>query len=325
MSPLILIILAIVAVLAGGFALIPGFVGNGRADKRIKAMRGEIPSLRTAESAKRQRDNRRRTVSDALKTQQTALEKRRLKPSLQKRLGQAGWKIRKAAFIRNSVLIGVFVGGAAMILEVPALFSFIFGLAGAYVLPMFWLKRTTKKFQAKFLDEFPNAIETIVRGVKSGLPLNDSIRVVARETKEPVRSEFARVLEQQSVGKNMSEAVEVLFDRVPRSEVNFFVVVIGVQQQAGGNLSEALTNLAHVLRNRKKMQGKVKAMSSEAKASAMIIGSLPFVVAGLVSLVTPSYLLVLFTTPIGLFWLGIAVIMLGMGTFIMNRMIQFEV
>ncbi|NOZ33543.1 MAG: type II secretion system F family protein [Alphaproteobacteria bacterium] len=325
MTPIILIVLAVVAVLAGGFALVPGMASGGLADKRKKALRGEIPSPRVAESAKRQRDTRRRTISDAVKSQQVALEKRRRKPTLQMRLEQAGWKIRREAFIRNSVLIGLFIGGVAMFLEVPALFAFVFGVAGAYVLPTFWLKRATKKFQAKFLDEFPNAIETIVRGVKSGLPLNDSIRVVAKETKEPVRSEFARVLEQQSVGKNMHEAVDILFDRVPRSEVNFFVVVISVQQQAGGNLSEALTNLAHVLRNRKKMQGKVKAMSSEAKASAMIIGALPFLVAGLVSLVTPDYLLVLFTTTIGLFWLGVAVVMLSLGTFIMNRMIQFDV
>src|SRR5690606_21724444 len=121
--------------------------------------------------------------------------------------------------------------------------------------------------------------EAIVRGVKSGLPLNDSMKIVARDVKEPVKTEFARVLDQQSVGKSMTEAIQILLDRVPVPEVNFFVVVITVQQQAGGNLSEALTNLSRVLRNRKKMQAKVKAMSSEAKASAMIIGALPFVVA----------------------------------------------
>jgi tight adherence protein B len=122
----------------------------------------------------------------------------------------------------------------------------------------------------------------------------------------------------------MSEAVGVLLDRVPLAEVNFFVVVITVQQQSGGNLSEALSNLAKVLRNRKKMKQKIKAMSSEAKASASIIGSLPFVVGTLVSVVSPAYLGPLFFTPLGQVWLGVGVLMLALGIFVMNRMVQFE-
>jgi tight adherence protein B len=163
-----------------------------------------------------------------------------------------------------------------------------------------------------------------VRGVKSGLPLNDSMRVIAKEVKEPVRSEFQRVLDQQAIGKSMSEAVQILFERVPLPEVNFFVVVITVQQQAGGSLSEALGNLARVLRNRKKMKQKVKAMSSEAKASAGIVGSLPFVVAILVTLTTPTYLLPLIETPIGMLWLGHCRRAHATGIFIMNRMVQFD-
>jgi tight adherence protein B len=116
----------------------------------------------------------------------------------------------------------------------------------------------------------------------------------------------------------------MLFERMPLPEVNFFVVVITVQQQAGGNLSEALGNLSRVLRNRKKMKQKIKAMSSEAKASAGIIGSLPFIVAILVTLTTPSYMVPLFSTTIGLIWLGIAALLMGIGGFMMNRMIQFD-
>jgi tight adherence protein B len=188
-----------------------------------------------------------------------------------------------------------------------------------------YLGRRRKKYQNNFLDELPNAVEAIVRGVKSGLPLNDSMRLVAKEAKEPIKTDFQRVLDQQSLGKSMMEAVQTLYDRVPLPEVNFFVVVITVQQQAGGNLSEALGNLARVLRNRKKMKQKVKAMSSEAKASAMIIGSLPFIVAGLVTLTTPSYMLPLFQTNIGLVMLGIAAILMSMGIFIMSKMVQFDI
>src|SRR5690606_2159472 len=199
------------------------------------------------------------------------------------------------------------------------------GAAGAYVLPTMYLRSKKRRYQNAFLDELPNAVEAIVRGVKSGMPLNDSFRLVAREIKEPVKSEFVRILDQQAVGKTMPEAVETMFDRFPLPEVNFFIVVITVQQQSGGNLSEALGNLATVLRNRKKMKEKVKAMSSEAKASAMIIGSLPFIVAGLVTLTTPSYMVPLFTTNIGLVMLGIAAILMSMGIFIMSKMVQFDI
>jgi tight adherence protein B len=161
--------------------------------------------------------------------------------------------------------------------------------------------------------------------VKTGLPLNDTVRLVAKDAKEPVRSEFGRILDQQAFGFSMQEAIQVLLERVPLPEVNFFVVVITVQQQAGGNLSEALSNLARVLRNRKKMKAKVKAMSSEAKASAGIIGALPIVVAVLISVVSPSYLLPLFTTPVGNVCLAIGVLMLAAGVFVMHRMVQFEI
>src|SRR5690606_34056396 len=249
--------------------------------------------------------------------------KKRLR--LENLLFQAGMTITPATFIRNSVIFGAGLFILLFLAQVPFYFAAIFAVAGAYLLPRMYVSRKRKKYQDRFLDELPNAIEAIVRGVKTGLPLNDSMRVVAKDTKEPVRSEFALVLDQQSFGFSMTEAVQVLLERVPLPEVNFFVVVISVQQQAGGNLSEALGNLARVLRNRKKMKQKVKAMSSEAKASAGIIGSLPIVVAILVSLVSPSYLVPLFTTPIGNVCLGIGVLMLAAGIFVMNRMVQFEV
>jgi tight adherence protein B len=150
------------------------------------------------------------------------------------------------------------------------------------------------------------------------------MRVVAKEAKEPLKSEFQRVLDQQAVGKSIGEAITILYERIPLPEVNFFIVVITVQQQSGGNLSEALTNLSRVLRNRKKMQAKVKAMSSEAKASAGIIGSLPFVVAILVSLTSPTYLLPLVQTTTGQMWLGIAAAMLATGIFVMRKMVAFD-
>ncbi|MDP1729949.1 MAG: type II secretion system F family protein [Devosia sp.] len=324
MSPLVFALLAIVCVGAAGLALMPSLLGPSRADKRIKALRGDIQANRRENSAARSRDIRRKSIQEALKSQSALVEKRKRRVPLQDQIFQAGMKISRNDFVRNQVIAGVVLFAVCFLLQVPLLFAAVFGVAGGYLLPKMYLGHRRKRFQSKFLDELPNAVEAIVRGVKAGLPLNDSMRVVAREVKEPVKSEFQRVLDQQAVGKSMSEAVTILFDRVPLPEVNFFVVVITVQQQAGGNLSEALGNLSRVLRNRKKMKAKVKAMSSEAKASAGIIGSLPFIVAVLVTLTTPSYLLPLVETPVGMFWLGIATLLMATGVFVMNRMVQFD-
>lgn len=324
MSPLVFALLAMVAVGAAGLALVPSMLGGDRANKRIKALQGDLQANRREANATRTRDSRRKEIQQTLRQQTALLEKRKKRIPLQDQIYQAGLKTKKNAFIRNQVIVGAVVFIVCFVLQVPVLFSLVFGVASGYLLPKFYLGQRRKRFQNAYLDELPNAVEAIVRGVKSGLPLNDSMRVVAKEVKEPVRSEFQRVLDQQSVGKSMAEAVLVLFDRVPLPEVNFFIVVINVQQQAGGNLSEALGNLARVLRNRKRMKQKVKAMSSEAKASAAIVGSLPFIVSLLVTLTTPNYLLPLIQTPIGMVWLGIAVLLMATGLFIMNRMIQFD-
>jgi tight adherence protein B len=324
-NPLIFMVLIAVCVGAAGFALVPSLLGGGRADKRIKALQGDIQANRREASASRNREARRKEIQQTLRAQTATLEKRKKRVPLQDQLYQAGMKIKRGVFIRNSIILGVVLFVTTFLLQVELLYCVVFGLAGGYLLPRMYLGRRRKKYQNAFLDELPNAVEAIVRGVKSGLPLNDSMRLVAKEAKEPIKSDFQRVLDQQSLGKSMMEAVSTLYDRVPLAEVNFFVVVISVQQQAGGNLSEALGNLARVLRNRKKMKQKVKAMSSEAKASAMIIGSLPFIVAGLVTLTTPSYMLPLFQTNIGLVMLGIAAILMSMGIFIMSKMVQFDI
>ena len=324
MTPIILALLAAVCVGAAGFALVPSLLGGGRADKRIKALQGDVRLNRATADATRTRDTRRKELQQTLKAQTSALEKKK-KLTLRDRIYQAGMKTKPAAFIRNSVIVGAVVFIVCFVLQLDLLYCAVFAGAGGYLLPRMFLSFRCKRYRNAFLDELPNAVEAIVRGVKAGMPLNDSMRLVAREAKEPIKSEFQRVVDQQAVGMTIQEAIVSLYDRVPVPEVNFFIVVITVQAQAGGNLSEALTNLSRVLRNRKKMKAKVKAMSSEAKASAGIIGSLPIIVAILVSLTTPGYLLPLIETPIGNLMLGIACIMMFLGGFIMNRMIQFEV
>lgn len=324
MSPLVLGILVFVCIGALGFAFVPSLATSGRADKRVKAFdrtkTGNSPGDRLASDKDRRRKEMQQSIIDQAKENQ----RKKKRVPLQMQLFQAGMKLKKGAFIRNSLILGAVIFVLLFLLAVPMLYTVIFAAAGAYLLPRMYLARRRKKFRKAFLNELPNAVEAIVRGVKTGLPLNDSLKIVAREAKEPVKSEFAHVVDAQAMGQSTDEAVALIYERIPLSEVNFFVVVISVQQKAGGNLSEALTNLSRVLRDRKKMQAKVQAMSSEAKASAYIIGSLPFIVAALVSFVTPTYLLPLITMPLGNIMLGVAVFMMSMGIFIMNRMIQFD-
>ena len=323
MEALLYAILAIVGVGAVGLALVPSLAGSSRADKRIKALQGDIQVNRRNAETNRSRDARRKQIQDTLKAQNDALGTRK-KVALQDQIYQAGMKIQARDWIRNQIIIGIVLALVCFLLQVDWYFAIIFGAAGGYLLPRFWMSRRRKKHEAAYLDELPNAVEAIVRGVKSGLPLNDSMRLVAKEAKEPIKSEFQKVLDQQTLGKSTGEAIQILFDRMPLPEVNFFVVVITVQQQAGGNLSEALGNLARVLRNRKKMKQKIKAMSSEAKASAGIIGSLPFIVGVLVSLTTPTYMVPMFTTTMGLMWLAIAAILMSIGVWIMAKMVSFD-
>lgn len=326
MSPLILGLLVTVGLGAAAFALLPIFSGADRADARVKNFRSKGPAVdkATAGGDRLREERRKETLQNLQKFQDQTKKKSKARIPLDLQLFQAGLKLKKAGWIRNVSIFGFVVFIILFVMQVSLLFCVILAFSVAYLGPRWYLGRRRRKFQSKFLDELPNAIEAMVRGVKSGLPLNDSLRVVAKEVKEPVRSEFAKVLDAQAMGNSMEEAIKLIYRRVPLPEVNFFVVVVTVQAQSGGNLSEALGNLARVLRDRRKMQAKVKAMSSEAKASASIIGSLPFIVATLVSFVTPTYLLPLVSGTVGYICLGIAAIMMSLGLFIMNRMIQFD-
>lgn len=290
MNPLVYIVLGMVGLGALVMAFVPSLLGSSRADKRMKALQGDIQANRRETSAARSRDERRKQIAQTLRQQNETLGKAKRHVPLQDQLYQAGMKIKARDWIRNVIIAGAVVTLLCWFLQVPLYLCPVFGIAAGYLGGRFWLGHKRKRHQNAYLDELPNAVEAIVRGVKSGLPLNDSMRLVAKEAKEPIKSEFQRVLDQQALGKSTTEAVQMLFDRMPLPEVNFFVVVITVQQQAGGNLSEALGNLSRVLRNRKKMKQKIKAMSSEAKASAGIIGSLPFIVGILVTLTTPAYM-----------------------------------
>ncbi|MDN5926862.1 MAG: type II secretion system F family protein [Hyphomicrobiales bacterium] len=278
---------------------------------------------RLAEVAKR-----RRSIQDSLKEldeKQKLKDQNVKKPPLKVQIRQAGLHISMERFYLYSALCGllltavVFFSGASVYVIPGAL------LAGALGIPR-WLVMFMRARRVKaFLNEFPNALDVIVRAVKSGLPLNDAVRLIASEAQEPVRTEFRRIVESQQMGLSIPEAAMRLPETMPCPEAGFFGIVIQIQSQAGGNLSEALGNLSRVLRDRKKMKAKVQALSMEAKASAAIIGSLPIIVAGLVYISSPSYIMPLFVTSTGHLLLGIAAVWMSMGIFVMKKMMNFEV
>ncbi len=265
---------------------------------------------------------RRKQVADSLKEIERRNARKRV--SLDVKISRAGLHISKQVFFIYSGISGLVFGVLFYALSHQIYLAGAAAVAGAFGLPHWFLGFRTKRRLKKFVNLFPESIDIIVRGVKAGLPLGDCLRIIATEVDEPVRGEFRQVVEAASMGLSISEACERLATQVPISETSFFAIVINIQQKAGGNLSEALSNLSGVLRARKMMEGKIKAFSSEAKASAMIIASLPFIVAGLVYITSPAYISLLWEKPSGQLVLAGSAIWMAIGVFIMNKMISFD-
>lgn len=278
---------------------------------------------RAADAAKR-----RKTVQDSLKDldeKQKTKDNAVKKPPLKAQLRQAGMKVSIERFYIYSAICGLALAVVAFVAGAPLFVVPGVLLAGALGLPRWFVSfRRTRRVKA-FLNEFPNALDIIVRAVKSGLPLNDAIRLIANESPEPVKTEFRRIVDSQQMGLSIPDATLRMPETMPCTEASFFGIVIQIQSQAGGNLSEALGNLSRVLRDRKKMKAKVQALSMEAKASAAIIGALPFIVAFLVYLSSPLYLMPLFNTSVGNLILGCAAVWMSIGILVMRKMMNFEV
>ena len=299
---------------------------ENKRDQRFKNVQGSPNRVVAKLALDRETDKnkRRKSVQDSLKKLDHKNNSGKKKVRLKDLIQQAGLKISLVQYFLFSFISGLILLVLALLFASSLYVSVAAFIVGILGLPRFILGRMRKRRFKAFTTEFPNAVDVIVRGVKAGLPLNDCIDIVSREAKEPVASEFRRIIEHQHLGLSLSEAVTKLNEYMPTSEANFFGIVIVIQQSAGGNLAEALANLSGVLRNRKKMEAKIKAMSAEAKASGGIIGSLPIVVGILVYLTTPDYIKILFTDPTGNLILAGAAIWMSMGIFVMKQMINFD-
>jgi tight adherence protein B len=329
---LLIILLAAVSAGALAYSLLFTRISNEKkAGKRLETVkRAETDRAtvkasrdRLAEAAKR-----RKSVQDSLKdleVKQKAREASTKKPPLKIQIRQAGLSTSVERFYVYSAITGVLLAVGVFFAGAPLLVALGAMLAGGLGLPRWFVGYLRARRVKSFLNEFPNALDVIVRAVKSGLPLNDAVRMIASEGVEPVRGEFRRIVESQQVGLSIPEACMRMPESMPCSEASFFGIVIQIQAQAGGNLSEAIGNLSRVLRDRKKMKAKVSALSMEAKASAAIIGALPFIVATLVYLSSPTYIMPLFTTSTGHIILGVSGVWMMIGIFVMKKMINFDV
>jgi len=308
----------------GGLAWVfiyPLLSGERKAEDR-RASVAKAEPIAARQSQKDQR-SRREQVEGTLKE----LEARRLKDkkvTLNTRLMQAGldWDPRK--FMLISGIMAVIVFGLTMLAGGGLLGAIGLAFAAGFGLPRWALSFLKKRREKNFLRGLPDAVDVIVRGIKAGLPLFESLKVVASDSPEPIKSEFLAIIETQAIGMPLGEACGRLFERMPVPEANFFGIVISIQQKSGGNLSEALGNLSKVLRDSKKMAEKIQAMSMEAKASAGIIGALPPIVMLLVYLTTPDYIAMLWTHPTGQLMLVGCLVWMSAGIGIMKKMINFD-
>lgn len=301
--------------------------GNTLAEQRLGQVKQNTGIAAVPARAHDAAARRRKAVLESLRemeAKERARARNRTSPRMDLRLEQAGLNVSKATFFLFGGVVGLVLLVLSWLSGAPIYVAAALGVAGAAGFPFWFVNFMRKRRFKAFLKEFPNAVDIIVRGVKAGLPLNDSLRIVAAEAAEPVRTEFRTIHERQALGQSVADAIAELPERVPVPEANFFAIAIAIQQQAGGNLSEALGNLSKVLRERAKMRGKIKAMSMEAKASAFIIGSLPIVVMVLVYLTSPDYITLLFTEPVGNAILIASGVWMTLGILVMRKMINFD-
>ena len=267
---------------------------------------------------------KRKSLQSKLKDLEATRQKQR-GYKLRESLNQAGLSLSVRQFVLAS--FGTGIGGlfVAAVMGAPPVGIVAFGVIGGLGLPQFFLKVMIGRRVKAFTSHFADAIDVIVRGVRSGLPVGECFNMIAREMPDPVGTEFKIVVEGQRLGLTFEEALQKACDRVPTAELRFFAIVLAIQQTTGGNLAETLSKLSEVLRSRKRMRDKVQAMSSEAKSSAGIIGSLPVIVGGLLSVVAPDYVGILVTSDSGRFVLFLGACIMGTGVFVMRQMIHFDI
>lgn len=329
MTAFLIAILAVVLLASVGFVFTGGSGTSAALAKRTAAFgAGTSGRAKRQKAAAKTPEDRRKQITEQLKEAERRDRKARL--TLHARMLHAGLEPNISQFLSYSaVLAGVSFILVVIFVQEPLWVKLLIAVGAAfafgYGLPRWVLGFMSKGRLKKFTEEFPNAMDILVRGIKSGLPVHDGLKIIAKECPAPLGPEFQRLVENVGVGMSLDGALEKMTEHVPSPELRFFAIVIAIQQKTGGNLAEALGNLSTVLRARKMMREKIKALSSEAIASAAIIGSMPPGVGTLVSIVRPSYIGIMFTDTRGQLMLLGGVVWMTMGILFMRKMINFKI
>ncbi len=269
--------------------------------------------------------SRRKQIEETLgKIEERQKTKKKKAKSLESRLMQASWKTKPQTFLIISAVLAIVAGGLPFVMGLDIKLCLGLAIVIGFGFPRFFLNFAINRRQKKFTAHFADAMDIIVRGVRTGLPLGDCLKIIAHESPDPLGTEFRRVVEGESLGIPIEVCLEQLYERMPIPEVNFFATVLNIQKTTGGNLGESLSNLSGVLRGRKLLREKIKSLSAEAKMSAIIIGSLPIVVMLLITIVSPDYMAELYYTSTGQRNMMIGAGMMVMGTAMMKKMINFK-
>jgi tight adherence protein B len=315
---------ALMILALGGAGYVYAGAGRERQQKRLASVARPSAQLRAGAGGDTNA-LKRKNVQQLLQQIESKTAEQKQRITMRRRLDMAGLAdVSINVFWIVSGSIGLVVAIVCFVLHQALLVDALAAFAAGFGLPRWVVSFMKNRREKKFTSEFANAIDVIVRSVRSGLPTNEALRIVARESPDPVGSEFSKLVEGMKVGVTLDQGCKRMYESMPTPEVSFFGIVMTIQQKSGGNLSEALSNLAGVLRDRKRLAGKIKAMSSEAKASAGIIGSLPPAVMGIVWATTPAYISLLFTEKTGNLMLAGCAVWMGTGIFVMRKMINFK-
>ena len=328
MTPIVAIVivaLLLTLVLAGGTVYTLRFSPRARVKRRVAAIVTPGGGARAGIGGDRPGANtQRKAVQAKLKELEDAQKKPGRKHTLRQLLLEAGLGISVRQFYTFSAISGLVGAGAYLV------FGFWpWGAVPVAIATGLWLPRKVvtiliDRRQRKFTKLFADAVDVIIRGIKSGLPVGECMNIIAHESPDPVGHEFRLFTESQRLGLELEDALDRAIERMPTPEMKFFAIVMSIQRQTGGNLAETLGNLSRVLRDRKKMADKVKALSSEATATAAIIGSLPFIMTGLLFLTSREYIMELFTNDLGHIMIIGSFALMGTGIYIMKQMINFD-
>jgi tight adherence protein B len=244
---------------------------------------------------------------------------------LRDRLARTGYNCTIGTYLLTCGVLMLAVVAIALCSHLAPAPAVLVGLAAGFGLPHVAIGFLARRYRGRFIAVLPEAVDLMVRGLKSGLPVTESIASVAREMQPPLATEFRRVADGVRFGRSLEEVLWETAKRLDIPEFNFFVISLSIQRETGGNLAETLGNLSDLLRRRRQMRLKIRAMSSEAKASAWILGALPFGMFGIIYCVNPDYASSLFTDPRGMMMLGAGLVSLGLAIAVITKMIRFEI